>query len=741
MPSLMAKLGKLGKFLGPRGLMPNPKSGTVTNEIGKAIKDVKISMNKFKSIVRNNTPDDNDIDIYIKVPGATGWMKTWTNFSYGNVSDNDGALIEDADDNSNISNSAAALLGVHCLTFGTASVADDEYFVVKVVAHTSWGGYLDDMTFQLGASDVSAPTEAPVLDDITLDVTGSEAKLSFGTSNQISNYSPATGSSISLTDHGVNSAYTISGDRRGVLSAKVNLTGTLNEDVTANGVNYVVNSFKDAFTGSLILNVNGIEVHDMPLYNTRDATSSFNSNNSGFEISSVGFSTTSDGIPDHVKTYRTGSYIIGANDYNLGWNYARVIHRFGGSDTTTNYVEWVTDTDANALGSSSVTVSNFDHGDIYYQSGIRYFASRPSGSYTYTATNVYRNVYSSNSSAISFPTTTNCSISNIRISGSGIHTTSSAASSLPLGLLNNTADCEQQNIQVTGTVLFDSLTSISGGLGLFTDHDVTINSSIDHPLKTNLTTTSLSKQAFMVYSGSIGSTNETTNEYFNTETYRIVSGNYANQTDTTGSSNAWNPQTHMNAANAHGDGMTTVNGFAISPLKIGNLGDTRNTADGGSLQAPAGNPDYSSLSDNIRTFYRYFKNTTGQAKPTFSISMYGDANLISKSGASYTGTLGANKNIQVELKVPFDSSFTGPDDTSTAWADCIRPYSNGVQPTTDGVGINNNGGSLDQTVDGDGTTIQLQLLEKQVRNNQYFVLKISAHKDWTGYLSRILITY
>ena len=48
MPSLMAKLGKLGKFLGPRGLMPNPKSGTVTNDIGKAIKDVKKGKIDFK---------------------------------------------------------------------------------------------------------------------------------------------------------------------------------------------------------------------------------------------------------------------------------------------------------------------------------------------------------------------------------------------------------------------------------------------------------------------------------------------------------------------------------------------------------------------------------------------------------------------------------------------------------------------------------------------------------------------
>lgn len=48
MPSVMPKVGALGKILGPRGLMPNPKTGTVTMEIGKAVEDVKAGKIDFK---------------------------------------------------------------------------------------------------------------------------------------------------------------------------------------------------------------------------------------------------------------------------------------------------------------------------------------------------------------------------------------------------------------------------------------------------------------------------------------------------------------------------------------------------------------------------------------------------------------------------------------------------------------------------------------------------------------------
>ena len=48
MPSIMGKIGALGRVLGPRGLMPNPKSGTVTQDIGKAVADVKKGKIDFK---------------------------------------------------------------------------------------------------------------------------------------------------------------------------------------------------------------------------------------------------------------------------------------------------------------------------------------------------------------------------------------------------------------------------------------------------------------------------------------------------------------------------------------------------------------------------------------------------------------------------------------------------------------------------------------------------------------------
>ncbi|MDO5509803.1 MAG: 50S ribosomal protein L1 [Weeksellaceae bacterium] len=77
MPAVMGKLGPLGRVLGPRGLMPNPKAGTVTMEIGKAVSDVKAGKIDFR------------VDRYGIVHAAIGK----SSFEAGKIKENAAELI------------------------------------------------------------------------------------------------------------------------------------------------------------------------------------------------------------------------------------------------------------------------------------------------------------------------------------------------------------------------------------------------------------------------------------------------------------------------------------------------------------------------------------------------------------------------------------------------------------------------------------------------------------------------
>mgnify|MGYP003628301980 FL=1 len=210
-----------------------------------------------------------------------------------------------------------------------------------------------------------------------------------------------------------------------------------------------------------------------------------------------------------------------------------------------------------------------------------------------------------------------------------------------------------------------------------------------------------------------------------------------NQTDAISNSNVWNSQTEIDNGGSHDDGMVTINGYAISPFQIGVAGNTGHA----SLQAPAGNPDYSSLTSNVRTFYRYFRYTGVSTVASFTLTLRGNATIVGKTG-TYAAALGANANCFVELKVPYDPNYSGGDDQSTGWADCAKIYSSGNQPNNDGAGIRTgNSTGEDQSIDGNGLTLNLNLGNYRIKQNQYVIVKVSAHKDWTGHLSRIEVTY
>ena len=716
----------------------------VSNSSGADLYNMRITSTKNSTTYNNSTLSTANAHFFVKIPGATGWMDISQNFSYGSVTDGAGALINGA------SNDVDSGNNTHNITFGTASVANNNHIMIKILADESWQGYISQLDFTLPANQNQATPNA--LSDLEADSnTGNDAKLSFGSSNGIATYSNVQGSGVgSMSTINSNGAYTVSGNRRGVFSAAPTIQGELNEAIAADGGgDFPAKAFSNAYTGSLVLEINGSDQHTVDLTSSLGVINTTNGNGSRLNISEVGYSTESN-IPNYIKPYRTGSYSIAASDQRSGWNYARIKHVIGDSTATTNYVEWVVDpsgsTDNTAV--STATLQNFggEPDDYYYQSGIRYFTtdSVPTSSFRYTASNFYNNVYSNDSDAVSFPTTTNCSVTNTRITGSGITTFNSGVSSTSMPALNNTADCELTDIEVTGTIRYTGGTSIPTENSMFNQRTVSVEGRVKHVtgLKSNRDTNTVNSAQFFFYSGSIGSTTLTTDEYFGLETYRIVSGNYDNQAAITSSTNTWNSSTAMNNGGGHDDGMVTANGRVFSPLLIGDEGDTRSLIDSGMFQAPVGNPNYSNLTTDKRSYYRMFRYTGVSTVSSFTLTLYGDATLRSIGPGSdpYFAALGANKNVNVEFKVSYDPNFPGADDQSTGWADVAKIFDASNQPNNDGAGIRSGASSgEDVTIDSGGLALSLTLGTRRVKQNQYFIIKVTADEDWSGYISRIQV--
>ena len=709
------------------------------NETGGAVRDLSLDIDGSSTITQQGgSLGTSGISVLMKFPSngtySTGWLDLSQAFALESYANGDGCLEGSLD---------SSLDATNIVTFGSQSLANNEYVMLKIEANTTWTGNASQISATFGAGTGGAPTSAPDLDDVDCNETGTGVKLSFGSSKAITGYTDVgSGAGIgSAVD--VNGSYTTttSGNnlRRaafGGSSSIVDITGDLNEDVSSNTPSYTANAFGDALNGDLRLEVNGSVVHTTLLTASfgsgspgSGATSDLNSNGSGFTNMSAPTAGEYSGnnVSDYTKIYRTGRYKVDTNDQRQGWNYLRVSHVAPGGTTTTNYVEWVNDSNNDVLASSNEILHNFSGSSFYYQSGVKYFQAC-SSSYIAQVANVYKNVFWSSSGGIT-TSVSNLTVDSITVNGAGVSggTVSSTTRTLP-DLLTS-ADSQDEDIFVSASVTFGQSSAMPGTYGT-SNYTASSQMTVNHPLKSNVTSTQKSKNNFLVHSASLTS-DLYTNEYFTREDYRIQSGTYLNQASI--GAGKWDSQQSMNdvGASTYETGLLTYNGYLIPPDEGGSSGDFRNYADGGSLQGPNSNVNYSSLNESTRDYYRKFENNTTNDVGSVTVTLYGDATIVGRQGTN-AGTLGTNKNIFVDVKIPGDCGFL----------DLGRP--------TAGSGNTNDGdgglvGSLSATVISDGTSNTLSFngvaLAGTISGAEQLVIRVSAHENWTGYLTRITIGY
>ncbi|MHA2301378.1 MAG: hypothetical protein ACXACD_10535 [Candidatus Thorarchaeota archaeon] len=548
-----------------------------------------------------------------------------------------------------------------------------------------------------------APSPAPTLDDIGSSNSGVTAKLSFGSSQGITGYTNSnTDAGFSAVDINGTYSVTTSGNnlRRGVFNGATTIIGNLNDDVSADGTNYPADSFGNSEQGSLVLEVNGAEVHSIDLTDAATGTgvpgsgtgSDLNASGSGFtNFSQTGSATFPDGTVLDIFQHRTGRYSIDPTNQRNGWNYARVIHRIGGTDTQTNYVEWINDPDANALSATGGDLHTLSMTGDLRLSGVKYHTGG-SATYNVTADNAYRDVYS----------TSNITFTATRVSV--------PAQSFPaIDWAGGENETKQLQLTASATI---NVTKILNS-------NISVGVNVPHPLKSGLSNAaSDSIGGILLYNLANNST--TTSETFRREDYRIVSGNYAAQADVTSSGNAWDSSDSL----ASNTGLIYYNERMYYPTStdLPYSGDFTSVTNG-----PLANLDYSALTGD-RNFYRAFANTGSASETNFRLTFAGDTSTrIVAASTSLSAT-----NIHVFVKLP-----TTTNSMETGWLDLGVASASDETQLNDGDGAYvGTPGSLTINATHEGTFVT-----QTVDQNENLVVRIEASSAWTGYLSSISIVW
>ena len=659
---------------------------------------------------------NNKIRVFFKHPGTTAWLDAKTAFSYNNVLDRSGGAAP-----SGGAGDTSLASATNYISFGTASIPNNDWVMMKVEADDDWTGNLDTVTVTFGAE--GAINASPDLSQIDANNSGVDGSLSFGSSLALAGYTNVTTTAGGAATN-VNGDFDLSGNRRGVFDGTVDITGDLNEQVSAAGNNYPANAFGggNAHTGTLKLEVNGSVIHTFDLNNSFAANSDTSgASTSRFNISAASVSRDSNEIPEWTRRYRTGTWLVKAADQRKGHNYARVTHEVTGTSKTSTYAEWVNDTDGagQTLTVAGGSIVNFRAATEYAQSGIKYFVGAKAD-FVVTGSNVYKYIYSENSNAIQFPTTTNCSIDSVHVSGSGVVNGDSGSTTMALPNLNTSiADAYDHKIYITGTLDFDNASSLPGG----TAYTIAASCRVHHPIHGNTTSATITSDTILEFTSTDNSTQLA--ESFNGEAKRLISGSYANQAAVVAGGSAWISTVSMNGADAgHNTGLAVYDGKLVAPANTGNSGDFRSRTEGGTLGAPLGNPNYTNVTNATRHYTRWFQNTSGGSKTDFAITINGTGTIVS-AGTS----LASGNNLRVHAKIPRTTAGF-----ETGWMDLASAFQTGQNGDDAGCLVGSLDSSLNATNNGTFGT-------QSVGSNEYILIRIIADKTWTGNISDITISW
>jgi hypothetical protein len=610
------------------------------------------------------------------------------------------------------------------------------------------------------------PAEAPALQSLGDTESGWVAvNLAFGSSNTISGVTnvdvldtlPAlnvSGTYSSITSQSGSVSYRLglnNGTSYQTVIGRLNLTVAQNGGTAGAAINYPATAFGDANEGKLYLYLNRTDSQSLEInLESTPAAITVSNTSASVTVSQTASAFFAGGSPYTGFINRTGSFTIATDHQRQGMNFIRIIHTSSNFERITKYIQWINDTSNQSSTVTSTTGSFIGTGNKNI-SGVKYFTG---GRVEWRASvnDIYNKVYSTSSTAINVEIdgpTNFFEVNTLYQSGSTTRTKTGVGSSL--------SDFITSASQVTNAHLFPLIltASVSGGalvsnnFSLIVDNndtgkDLVIQTDIIRTPRTPLSNEGQQsiKGLLMDNRSTSGQLQTLQSESFVSESYRLVPAAYDTQASVISALGGWDSsQTIVDVGGVdYNKGLLVMpywvdggiesdsNGMLVYPS-----GSITYLPQGGNFSAftngPSSNVDYSTGVTGYRTYYRAFKNESGNNYDSFNVILATHSGTIT---VLPTGSALGASNIYLEIKDP----------GATAWLDLGATL---PQNASDDLTINEASGRSGTLSPISATNTAITALMSNIAtpnsilNNDYVVIKVTANAGFTGKLKTINI--